>query len=87
MQTVAVKLTAYDLAQGFRLLSAQEKLAFPDELHSAYKDNLQELTRDFEVMAYEAKGYSDESQKAVDVIRDAFNIAVVQRRITERQAF
>lgn len=87
MQTVAVKLTAYDLAQGLRLLSAQEKLTFPDELHNAYKDSLPEMARDFEIMAYEAKGYSDESQKAVDVIRDALNIAVVQRRITERQAF
>jgi len=87
MQTVAVRLNARDVAQGFKFLDHNEKIDFLDELYNAYRDDAQELSGDITVMATEAKGYSNRAKAAINLIRDALNIAAIPARKTERQSF
>jgi len=74
MQTVAVKLSGFDVAQGFRLLSPTGKLDFAHHLIDADGD-AKALAVVFELLASEALSYSSEAQQAVDVIRLALNAA------------
>ena len=84
MQTVAVKLNGLDVAHGFALLSPHGKL---ECFHELFNVDPNEMAVAFETIAAEASGYSDDAQATVDIIRNAFNTALILTRKTERQAF
>jgi len=73
MQTVSVKLSGFDVAQGFKLLSPTDNLDFAH--HLILDGDAKALAVVFELLASEALSYSSEAQQAVDVIRLALNAA------------